>query len=92
MRGRRLPEIATGDFMDTLAVKFDRSLAQLLQELPAGLTGHDRARLVHDYSQGRAHLMFQFVLKLHAMQEPPRLLYGMAHHNPIKARAAVRVC
>jgi hypothetical protein len=92
MRGRRLPEISGGDFLETLTNMFDTALAHLLQTLPAGLPAQQRALLAQDFAQGRAHLVFQFVLKIHAMCEPPRLLYAMAHRNQIKAREAVRRC
>ena len=36
--------------------------------------------------------MFQLSLKMHAMHEPPRLLYATAHHNLMKSRDALRRC
>jgi hypothetical protein len=78
--------------MDTLTCLFDKALVKLLQELPFGLSRPDRARLVQDFTQGRAHLVFQFVLKLEAMREPPRLLFAAAHYDAAKSREAIRVC
>ncbi len=92
LRGRRLPEVAAGDFMEFLGSTFDKALNTLVQELPPGLTQEQRANLVGDFAQGRAHLMFQFVLKLEAMHEAPRLLFATAHHNRMKARDALRSC
>jgi hypothetical protein len=92
LRGRRLPEVAAGDFGSFVAGLLDCSLARLLLELPGTLTDAQRGALAQDFASGRTHLSFQMALKLHAMSEPPRLLYAAAHHNSLKSRDAVRRC
>jgi hypothetical protein len=92
MRGRRLPELAAGDFDDAFSELFDDGLAQLLTSIPSTISAEQRAILAQDFSRGRAHLVFQFALKTHAMHTPPRLLYAAAHHNRLKSREALRQC
>ena len=81
MSGRRLAELSSGDFMEMISSLFDNLIAQAIALMPPSLSGKDRANLLEDLSRGRAHLVFQFTLKLSAMQQPPRLLHASSHHN-----------
>ena len=92
MRGRRLPEVASGDFMGNMESLLANMMARALLVIPASMSEALRTGLLQDLSAGRSHLVFQFTLKLAAMRSPPRLLFAIAHHNQVVARDAMREC
>lgn len=92
LRGRRLPEVAAGDFGNLFTELFDNMSAQALLLLPGALTASDRSRLLQDLARGRAHLAFQLTLKITAIRQPPLLLFAVAHHSAAPARDALRHC
>eukprot|EP00969_Alexandrium_andersonii_P290273 12830548-Alexandrium_andersonii.AAC.1 len=44
------------------------------------------------FEKCRGELLFTFTLKLSSFLEPPSLLFGAAHHNPLIARDALSKC
>ena len=92
LRGRRLPELAAGDFGNVVRQLLDVSGVDVLMGLPSSITAAQKAILLWEFELGKAHLTFAFTLKLAAMQEPPRLLHALAHHSTLVARGATRRC
>lgn len=92
MRGRRLPELACGDFQEVLKGLLDKKLASLLLSLPASLDPGQRACLAKEFELGRMHFVFVLTLKLAAMEEPPRMIFGIAHHDDAKAKVMLQRC
>lgn len=92
LRGRRLPELAAGDFGNIVRQLLDISGVDILMGLPSSITAAQKATLLWEFELGKAHLTFAFTLKLTAMQEPPRLLHALAHHSTLVARGAMRRC
>lgn len=92
MRGRLLPELACGDFQEVLKALLDKKLASLRLSLPASLDHGERARLAKEFELGRMHFIFALTLKLAAMEEPPRMIFWLAHHDEAKAKAMLQRC
>eukprot|EP00969_Alexandrium_andersonii_P184542 8152808-Alexandrium_andersonii.AAC.1 len=88
LRGRRLPEVASGDFFEDMAAIFCRTGAHLLAKLPADLGEQARAQIISDFERGRSHLGFTLSAKLAHWQSPPWCMYAMAHREPHVAAAA----
>ena len=91
-RGRRLPEIAAGDFFDAFNIICNMSSTRLLGGMPRDIDSSLRAALLQAFEHGRAHLLFGFTLKLASFIEPPALLFAGAHHKHHIARRALRIC
>eukprot|EP00969_Alexandrium_andersonii_P171630 7586648-Alexandrium_andersonii.AAC.1 len=73
MRGRRLPEVAAGDFLETTRALCDLQVVDLMGSFPADVPSRDKGQCLQEYERGRAHLLFQFSLKLSYFMEPPAL-------------------
>ena len=92
MRGRRLVELAAGDF-DCMFHKLCRvTAAGLLEELPRDISSAEKATCLHALETGRSHLLFVFSVKLAGFCVPPLLLHAAAHWDLQKARHALRTC
>ena len=92
MRGRRAPEIASGDFVRELRAQLDMSAAEVLLNMPTNLDRRKQALLLSEFEKGRASLIFNIALKVSAVSVPPLLLFGVAHLDVEKAREALRSC
>ena len=90
MRGRRLPELAAGDFFQLLQSLFAMALGQLVAEIPRRMKESDKCKLLDGFERGRSHVIFFFVLKLSPLMDPP--IFAVAHHKQDKARQALRQC
>jgi hypothetical protein len=67
-RGRRLAEIASGEFFDVFEKKLTHTAASgLSRKLPDSLLKEDRMRCLREFERGRAHLIFVFTLKIGAL-------------------------
>ena len=68
LRGRRLPELAAGDFFGMFVELCSTTAAAMLMALPSDLTRDERGKCFQNFERGRAHLLFTFQLKLGAFQ------------------------
>ena len=82
LRGRRLPEIASGGFFQFLNQLCLTNAARLFLDLPQSLPEECRAACLLDFEHGRGHLTFQLTLKMSCFLEPPLLVLALAHHDP----------
>ena len=92
MRSLRLPEIASGDFIEMFRLLCDVTAAQLMLSLPEDISEAERGVCLQEFERGRAHLLFEFTLKLHAYGSPPLLLFAVAHHKHDRMRRALKTC
>lgn len=92
MRGRRLPELACGCFHEVLRDLLDKRLATLLLSFPPSVSKSQRASLAKEFEFRRMHLVFVLTLKLAAMEEAPRMIFGIAHHDAAQSREALQRC
>jgi hypothetical protein len=54
----------------------------LLIEIPACVKEEERLAIILDFEKARMHLIAEFTLKLAHWQEPPHVIYGIAHYDP----------
>lgn len=87
-RGRRLPELASGDLFAETQQLFEEGSARMARKLPPGLDDAQRATIIIDYERGRSHVVFLMTLKLSHWLTPPWCMYALAHHIPSRAAAA----
>lgn len=71
---------------------FGLSVAKLIVELPTDIGQDDRCKILQDVERGRGQLIFIMSLKLASYTRPRALLFGLGHHDMVKARQALRVC
>lgn len=88
LRGRRLPELAAGDFVHDLGELFAQRGVHLVQSLALDLTDPQRLSIIKDFERGRSHLAFTLAAKLTHWQSPPWCAFALAHPDPAKAAAA----
>ena len=84
MRGKRLPEVAAGDFLEYAKETLDLAAARLYVELD-----RKRAVLIGEFELARGHVLFTLAMKLQPLTIPPGLVLASAHHNLVKARQAL---
>ena len=92
LKGRRCPELASGDFFQLLQTLFEIAASRIELELPKGLSKLEVAQLMKDFEKARQHLLTTYVLKLTFWSQPPFLLAGIAHWDPAKRVECVRKC
>ena len=92
LRGRRCPDIACGDLLQTLRQQLDTSAAELLLNMSPNLTPEQQGVLLAEFEAGRSSLIFNIALKVSAMSVPPLLVFGVAHLDQEKAHTALRAC
>ena len=91
----RIPEMCAGDFFHFIEQLCAQTSAVLLLELVADinppLEDEQKAFCMRVFEQGRSHLVFTFVLKLGAFQDPPLLICGGAHWEREKSVRCVKL-
>ena len=87
LRGRRLPELATGDLFDEVRKLFDKAAVRLARSFSPLLEDEERTTIILDFERGRSHISFTLCVKLSHWLSPPWCVYGLAH--PCAAKAAV---
>ena len=56
LRGRRLPEVAAGDFLEYVKMVLDAASARLVVELDPGLTMDERSVLISEFERARGNI------------------------------------
>ena len=82
LRGRRCPELAAGELMTLIASLYDVSRAAMLKDIPPELSASQRSNIISDYERARACLLGTFTVKLAHWQQPPYVMFGLAHAKP----------
>ena len=91
-RGRRLPEVAAGDFLAAFGQSLDAASTRLLLTMHRDLTARERQIILDDHEQGKAHVSFVLALKTSHFQQKPWLAYGVGHHDIEKAHSCLARC
>ena len=86
--GCRAPELATGAIEDMLGVVSDYCCADMVRQLPEGLSSQQRTMLIDDFGMARSYFMLGLRLKLDCWRRLPLCLAGLAHHAPEKRQVA----
>ena len=93
MRGRRLPEIAAGDFVDAVRDLFAVCHGKLLALLAALSLGEDAtSKLIHAFELARSRFIFLMIMKTCPLQEPPGCLFQISHFDQDKVVQALEKC
>eukprot|EP00971_Amphidinium_carterae_P352692 6492704-Amphidinium_carterae.2 len=92
LRGVRLSEIASGEFLCEIETIAATTAAALSLELAEFRDPVKVAECLHQFELGRSHVLFTLSLKFAAFEEPPLLLLAGSHHDATIARRAVQVC
>ena len=84
MRGRRLAELAAGDFLAEVRIALNEAAAELALQLPPPphLAGSDRRIILIEFEGGRNHLIYYFMAKLLPMGDPPTCISIISHLDP----------
>ena len=64
MRGRRTPEICSGEFLELLNTMVTTTSAALMVALPQDISVQQKHLLVREFNAGAGHILFYFTLKL----------------------------
>ena len=86
MRGRRVPEIVMGDFLNGLTGFLSKSSALMMKDLPRNLPTLDFRKIITDFERGRTHLLHVIAAKLQYLFVLPCCVIGLAHHDAERAR------
>eukprot|EP00969_Alexandrium_andersonii_P077401 3412977-Alexandrium_andersonii.AAC.1 len=86
MRGKRAPDLATGEVWRFLETAWNSAFADLTVECVSVLSAMQWAALVQDYNRGKAHCTYVLTLKLQPWSLLPWLLCGLSHPREALAR------
>ena len=92
MRGRRLPELASGDFFKALMDFAYALAANLYVDLSAELEDTERMACIREFESGRAHLLMSLTMKLGHCLEPPFVVFGIAHPSRVVVTRILELC
>ena len=90
LRGRRAADISSGKLLAFVKELLAVSGATLLLKMPASIPHEDRADIVHDFENGRAHVLLQFALKMNHWGAYPWAGYASACHDVDKSPEVLR--
>ena len=85
LRGRRAPELATGDLLEFVNKIHTQVAVNVLMDMPATLDDEERKIIMQDYSRAKIHITSVLSLKMAHWRESPYFCFGIAHHNQSKA-------
>ena len=88
MKGRRIPEVACGDFDAFLEELFELSTVAVTVGV-SEVSPQERTMLVEGFEGGKTHLVLMLRLNFGPYKFIPRLFCGVFHHDATKARAAL---
>lgn len=88
LRGRRLPELAAGDFFLELNELFAQNGAALMTKLSPQLNDEQRLCILNDYERGRSSFTTILIVKLAHWTAPPWCAFALAHADQAKASEA----
>eukprot|EP00969_Alexandrium_andersonii_P245975 10870037-Alexandrium_andersonii.AAC.1 len=86
MRGRRAPELASGMLWQFLELAWKEALTHLTLKCRHILDTERWAKLLVDFSRGKAHCVYVLTIKLSNWTTLPWLLCGVAHCDESVAR------
>ena len=92
MRGRRGPDLATGQFRRVFNEVAHEQEDLLLMVHVAGLSETDRRDIMLDFEAGRSRLLTEIEIRLSVWDVLPLKLFGLAYHDEDTAREAVLQC
>ena len=93
MRGRRLPEVSAGDFVNDVRGLLETSHGKWLASLSALSLGKEQVgKLVHGFELVRSNFLFIMVMKTCPLAEAPGALLQLGHPDDDKCRAALVRC
>ena len=92
MAGRRLPEVATGDFLQMFKDLCVVSSAKLAMELSGSLSPSVRASLLGEFEKARAYFLFMMTMKTDQLADAPSVMLALGHHDRSKVESAFELC
>ena len=87
-RGRRAPELATGDLVEFVGKIHTQVAADVLLDIPSSLDDEDRKAIMQDYDRARIFFVSVLTLKMAHWGELPFSCFGIGHHDKSKAFAS----
>jgi hypothetical protein len=84
--GRRLPQLAAGDFELFIQALTNMATIELTLGWTADLTAEERTMVTEDFEAGRKHMAFALAVFTAPYKQLPRMLGGLAHPDPLKCR------
>ena len=92
LKGMRLPEVVSGDFLEMFKRLCMVCASQFLLKCGPSISETDKKELLGQFECGRGTLLYSISVKVLPLMEPPYLLCGMAHHLIDRARRAFEHC
>ena len=93
MRGRRAPELAAGDFIESFWNSVHNASGKLALKLSSSpLSKSLQGRIVGEFEGSTGKLLFTFTMKFGPLREPPSLLFVLGHHDEEKSHLALQRC
>ena len=87
-RGRRAPELATGDLVEFVGKIHTQVAADVLLDIPSSLDDEDRKAIMQDYDRARIFFVSVLTLKMAHWGELPFSCFGIGHHDKSKTFAS----
>jgi hypothetical protein len=92
MRGRRCPQLASGELDQFLSSTFKLESAQFALEHCHGLSERERANVMLDMESGKQRIALQLRIKTDSWSYLPLRLASLGHFDQIKARQGMAAC